>query len=86
MAGEYPGNIRELKQVCEQILVWRGDSIFSKKVPSAIASIGTFDYKRFVWEFGIWDQFTELPKPDPNPSNPFYSSFPLNLNKYKQNN
>jgi len=54
---EYPGNIRELKRVCERLRTERGAKLFSKK-KNAI-SLSNFDYHRFRRELNTWNKYIQ---------------------------
>jgi DNA-binding NtrC family response regulator len=57
MACDYPGNVRELKHHCEDLLVERGSTILTERAPGITTEVGTFDYERFKDEFLIWDKY-----------------------------
>ena len=57
MSHDYPGNVRELKRLCEELEVERGEAIFSKKTPDVRIETGIFDYERFRFEYSIWEKY-----------------------------
>jgi hypothetical protein len=58
IACEYPGNVRELKKMCEKILAERGDRIFLG--PKAdILPTSNFDYNRYRMEMETWEHFIQ---------------------------
>ncbi len=60
MVSDYPGNVRELIQICEKILIEKGKSIFGKKDVSAkVTSPIVFDYSRFEREYYLWDCYVQ---------------------------
>jgi DNA-binding NtrC family response regulator len=57
VARDYPGNVRELKKLCERFLDEKKNSIFSEKQSHLVIETGTFDYERFRSEFLIWGKY-----------------------------
>ncbi len=55
---DYPGNVRELKGVCEKRIVEEGDSIFGEDTLQ-IPTYEDFDYKRFSKEMETWDEMVQ---------------------------
>ena len=54
---EYTGNIRELKNTCEELHARQGDNIFSKKESSLFLLKGDFDYDRYEREVKTWEKY-----------------------------
>jgi DNA-binding NtrC family response regulator len=52
MFRDYPGNIRELRQACMDMLTEKSDST-AKQFPNMVTS-GSFDYERYKQELSIW--------------------------------
>jgi len=56
-ARDYPGNIRELKRVCERLKVERDEKIFTCKEVSKKPY--NFDYRRYGRELDTWDRYIQ---------------------------
>ncbi len=58
MAREFPGNVRELKGVCNDLEALRGKIIFDKNEEIDLIK-KIFDYDRFAREFGLWLKYIQ---------------------------
>lgn len=57
-AREYPGNVRELERVCQNLNVTREDSIFAPSSTS-LGEAWHFDYERFEREITTWNKYLQ---------------------------
>jgi DNA-binding NtrC family response regulator len=55
MERDYLGNVRELKQAWEDLLIEEGDRIL-RKSPPKLPTYSSFDYKRYVREIKKWNK------------------------------
>ncbi len=54
---KYPGNVRELKKLCERLAIERGTTLFSGSKRRRLLEDHPFDYKRFSEEFLHWHEY-----------------------------
>ena len=59
MARDYPGNVRELKKVCEQFLAEKGEIIFDKRGSGLLSKGDYFDYDRYRREYLTWSKYIQ---------------------------
>jgi len=59
MSRQYPGNVRELKRVCKQLEIERGDGVFIRKSSETAYPEAGFDYDRFRKEYTVWEKYIQ---------------------------
>jgi hypothetical protein len=52
----FPGNVRELKKLCEKIKTEKGDSIFNHNKTYLTINSSFFDYDRYLQELETWNK------------------------------